>query len=254
MGGFVPMTVRELLRDWPSSISETMHRSFMNICRLSERPGQTVECRPPDVNQYLFFSTDPDERTFYLEALKEKEVVDDTLSHMGAVVIRLTPSGWLAFEETESVRGSINNPAFVAMAFGRDEREQIEKLRLFEDVIRAACTEQGWRAERSDTQEYNSSIIDKIISMIRGAPYVIVDLSDNNLGAYYEAGFAHGMGKEVILLVKESVKPHFDLSGFNQIRWKDDRDLSEKLALRIERTVGRGPHVVPEDVASGERS
>jgi len=73
---------------------------------------------------------------------------------------------------------------------------------------------------------------------------MIADLSDENRGVYYEAGFARGVGKEVVYLVHESKAHtvHFDLSGVNHVRWSNEDELRKKLENRILGTMGRGPH------------
>lgn len=129
------------------------------------------------------------------------------------------------------------------MWFGGKEAADREKMtRLFEDAIRPACRSCRWLAERVDSTEHNDSIIDRIVEMIRIAPFVIADLSDGNQGVYYEAGFARGLGRDVIYLVREGTPVHFDLSGVNQIRWQTVDDLRVKLENRILGTIGHGPH------------
>ena len=72
-------------------------------------------------------------------------------------------------------------------------------------------------------------------------------------GVYWEAGYAKGQKKQVILTCdnsEETIKRiHFDLQQYNQIRWKDDgdkiltvdgRSFEEILTERIVATVGRG--------------
>ena len=85
--------------------------------------------------------------------------------------------------------------------------------------------------------------MDRIIDLIRAAPFVIADLSDDNRGVYYEAGYARGLGRDVIYLVREGgAKPHFDVSGVNHVRWSAHDDLRRRLENRILGTKGRGVH------------
>lgn len=50
----------------------------------------------------------------------------------------------------------------------------------------------------------------------------------------------------MIYLVKEGSKVHFDVSGVNQVRWNEEKDLRAKLENRILGTMGRGPHKLNE--------
>ncbi|MBR0519746.1 MAG: hypothetical protein IJJ95_00240 [Spirochaetales bacterium] len=91
---------------------------------------------------------------------------------------------------------------------------------------------------------------------------MIADLTGFRGGVYYEAGFARGLGKEVILCCKDkySIKikydaidkeviengPHFDVNHLNTIYWKsnDLEDFKERLKNRIIGTVGRGSYSI----------
>jgi nucleoside 2-deoxyribosyltransferase len=48
---------------------------------------------------------------------------------------------------------------------------------------------------------------------------VAADLSDDNAGAYWEAGFAEGLGKPVIYICREGVNTHFDTDHRRTVRW-----------------------------------
>jgi hypothetical protein len=53
------------------------------------------------------------------------------------------------------------------------------------------------------------------------------DLTNNNLGAYWEAGFAEDLGKPVIYsceqLFFEEGKTHFDANHLYTVKWKSDK-------------------------------
>ena len=79
-----------------------------------------------------------------------------------------------------------------------------------------------------DVQE--AGVIDNIMSMkIRNAMFVIADLTHDNNGAYWEAGYAEGLGKPVVYICEkdkfEEMKTHFDTNHRTTITWsKDDHD------------------------------
>jgi nucleoside 2-deoxyribosyltransferase len=59
---------------------------------------------------------------------------------------------------------------------------------------------------------------------IRRCRFLIADLSDDNAGAYWEAGFAEGLGKPVIYICRsssngEEKKTHFDANHRQTVRW-----------------------------------
>jgi hypothetical protein len=68
---------------------------------------------------------------------------------------------------------------------------------------------------------------------------------DNRGGVYYEAGFAKGLGHEVIWTVREDHLDdvHFDTRQYNFLRWQtnDLPGFAKALQNRIEATIGKGP-------------
>ena len=121
----------------------------------------------------------------------------------------------------------------------------------FKDGIEPAITDTGYRAIRIDLQEHSESIIDRIIAEIKEARFVIADFTGQRGGVYFEAGFARGLGLNVIWTCKDDHfnDLHFDVKGFNVIEWKAPADLRERLNARIRAVVGYGPLFDP-DVSS----
>jgi nucleoside 2-deoxyribosyltransferase len=62
---------------------------------------------------------------------------------------------------------------------------------------------------------------------IRAARFVVAELSHHNNGAYWEAGFASGLGKPVIYMyngtIGKSSRPHFDVGSDFYIAWVEDK-------------------------------
>ena len=72
-------------------------------------------------------------------------------------------------------------------------------------------------------------IIDNIMrTQIEGAAFVIADLTHDNNGAYWEAGYAEGLGKPVIYICEkekfESASTHFDTNHCTTVPWSQDND------------------------------
>ncbi len=59
---------------------------------------------------------------------------------------------------------------------------------------------------------------------------LICDLTHGNQGAYWEAGYAEGLGIPVLYICSETAfnsktrKPHFDVNHQEIFTWKDDED------------------------------
>jgi hypothetical protein len=112
---------------------------------------------------------------------------------------------------------------------------------VIEQGVRAC----GYDPLRLDHKEHNNNIHDEIIASIRGAKFVIAEMTGHRGGVYFEAGFAHGLGLPVIYMVQEDDKDnvHFDVQSQNFILWSpaDLPDARKRLENRIRATLGQGP-------------
>ena len=161
---------------------------------------------------------------------------------------KLTITGLTHAEEL--LRTNIDNKSvFVAMKFNDD------LLAAHEEAIKPACLACGFRAQTSNDNEYNDGIMDEIITEIKRSKFVIVDFTYNNNGAYFEAGYAQGLGREIIRLCKRDWlegldengsknRLHFDIQHYNIILWDNHADLLKKLKARIRATI---PEAILED-------
>ena len=160
---------------------------------------------------------------------------------LGSVVI--TPKGWVALDGL--VKSEIPDECFVAMWFSP------EVDTLFADAIYPGAEDAGYRAIRVDKIDHNNKIDDEIIAGIRRGKFLIADFTGQRGGVYFEAGFAMGLGKQIIWLVREDEinKIHFDNRQYNFTTWSlDDLPaLRRKIQLRIEATIGRGPYTTASD-------
>ena len=70
---------------------------------------------------------------------------------------------------------------------------------------------------------------------------MIAELTGDRPAVHFEAGFAKGLGIDVIWLCKDfkedKDKLCFDTRQYNHIFWKDADDLKEQLINRIEATI-----------------
>ena len=120
----------------------------------------------------------------------------------------------------------------------RHEPQKSRYRILLDDVIQPVCDNWRYGAFGIADVEFNGSILDKILMCIDKSIFVIVDLTFNNNGAYYEAGYARGKGKSVIHTCSkawfEKNKVHFDVSGLNLVLYENDEDFKHKLKKRID--------------------
>ena len=77
--------------------------------------------------------------------------------------------------------------------------------------IKGAAEEAGAYAERVDEQMFVEGILDRIYNQINKADVIVADMTDQNPNVFYEVGYAHALGKVVLLLTRNADDIPFDL-------------------------------------------
>ena len=62
---------------------------------------------------------------------------------------------------------------------------------------------------------------------------MICDISKERPNVYYELGYTHGIGKEVILTAKHGITMPFDIKDYNTIFYRNMTELEDNLSKRI---------------------
>src|SRR5690349_2521588 len=70
--------------------------------------------------------------------------------------------------------------------------------------IKEACREAGAYCERVDEQIFQDSILERIYNQIARADIIIADMTGRNPNVFYETGYAHALGKQVILVTRDA--------------------------------------------------
>lgn len=91
------------------------------------------------------------------------------------------------------------------------------------------------RAERVDDIAHIDQITDKVLGSIRIAEYVIADLTLERPNVYYELGYAHAYGKNVILTARHGTNLHFDIQGYPVILYASGVQLENELTKRLQK-------------------
>ena len=126
------------------------------------------------------------------------------------------------------IAGFKSKTVFMISSF---ENEEVDHN--YEFIIQPSIEKHGLKIERVDQISHTQQITDKILDSINNALFVIADLTDVRPNCYYEVGYAHALGKPVIILAKEGTERHFDISTYKWNYWTDYKDLKPKIEKEI---------------------
>jgi len=173
----------------------------------------------------------PEDIFWLVSGLRSQNLVDGGFG-LDASDCNLTPLGWQRFEELKRAQVS-SSFAFFARKFDNSELDTV-----FEKCLRAAVEQTGYSL-RAATQR--AGLVDAVIEdEIRRCRFVIADLSDDNAGAYWEAGFAEGLRKPVIYICRAKdggveKRTHFDTNHRQTVRW--DVGALEETATKLKAVI-----------------
>jgi len=152
------------------------------------------------------------------QELLHRGLVDGSLAGDGFYGC-LTLAGWDAYECLRRGHSGVRK-AFMAMPYGDSLLDT-----AFETCFRPAVEDAGYSLRRLDQEPAAGLIDDRLRVEIRTSRFLVADLTGENRGAYWEAGFAEGLGKPVIYSCRKSYfeahKTHFDTNHHLTVLWED---------------------------------
>lgn len=166
--------------------------------------------------------------------LFEKEMLDghvfETMRSPFGGNFTLSFDAWDYYEELN--RGNKNyRKAFIAMKFGDHILDQI-----VESVFKPSVKQAGFDLIKLDDEPIAGLIDDRLRVEIQSSQFLIADLSHDNPGAYWEAGYAEGLGKPVIYACEKSKfekeKTHFDTNHHLTVIWDSNNPDVSGISLK----------------------
>jgi hypothetical protein len=110
------------------------------------------------------------------------------------------------------------------------------------EAIRQAADGAGLRCRRADDIWENAAIIQDVVALIDRSRIVVCDCSGRNPNVFYEAGIAHTLGREVILITQNDQDIPFDLRHLRYIRYLNNAEgraaLTQQLQARMQTLLG----------------
>lgn len=183
-------------------------------------PGQSEdEPLPPDLARTSFFNN--------------LDIVDQQLDILGVFPNSL-PTGLLS--SNPNVPSTYRpNTAFIMMQIDSNNPH----LNDIYDVYKECFKLFDIVAIRADDIEHNDVITSRILDEIKTSEFLLGDLTGERPSVYYEVGYAHSLGRRVIMYKESGTSIHFDLAAYNCPEYTGLRDLREKVIKRLESMTGR---------------
>ena len=203
---------------------------------MTSLPGFDIALRALAISESVRFS----ELTYLLEYLTTAGWIAIASSISTRALYTVTVDGHRRIAEQEVNPSS--DQGFVAMWFDPSMEA------AYEEGIRQAILNTGYTPLRIDRKPDVDKIDDEIIGEIRRSRFLVADFTHGDKGirggVYYEAGFALGLGLEVIRSCRADQMDalHFDVNHHYHIAWNNHEELREGLEKRILALVGEGPN------------
>jgi nucleoside 2-deoxyribosyltransferase len=238
--GFSNQTIqivsRDLLEAWyPKTLNEMAQMIIEYLLNFQDHFGGTFQLSRAQVNLLTFTSfnlipnAQDDNREFILRYLIDQQYIMASEGLDSGYSIQILSKAINDFKLGSEKDN--NKRVFIALKFG-DNSERIENI---ERILRKL----GYIPEVMSEYETNNWIMPEIFHAIKECKFAIADFSLPCDGAYYEAGYALALGKEVIHLCQEDSfkNVHFDIAQKSTIVYKDFLDLEKRLTDRINATI-----------------
>lgn len=108
--------------------------------------------------------------------------------------------------------------------------------RVFQ-VLKRTAKKVGLECLRADDIWDDPAVIQDVFSLIYRSRVIICDCTGRNANVFYEAGIAHTLGREVILITQNKQDVPFDLQHLRYVQYLDNAEgrsaLSKKLVNKI---------------------
>lgn len=235
-----PFLMREQIINMLATPLPSVFEQANNLIRWlgdnAKGPGERVGIQPSS-HQFVIGARTPQGFGLVVDHLFETGYLTGFLAkearNPGGAAATLTFRGWEQFDKLQ--RGAADSrTAFMAMKYGDARTDE-----LVNQVFRPAVAQTGFALVRLDDRPEAGLIDDRLRIQIRTARFLIADLSHGNQGAYWEAGYAEGLGKPVIYTCErkafEHEKTHFDTNHHLTVVW--DIENVEQAAEQLKATI-----------------
>lgn len=202
-------------------------------------PGETVWVEPKTHKSIIGARSDQGFDLVLKHLFDTNLVTGDYVDPQGAwgcAHATLSFSGWEYYEKLKQGKSTYRK-AFIAMKFGDPDLDKVVN-----DHFKPCVKKTGFELYRLDDIPKAGLIDDRLRAEIQTSMFLIADLTHDNYGSYWEAGYAEGLGKPVIYTCEknkfEKEKTHFDTNHHLTVIWDPEHpeEAEESLKATIRAT------------------
>lgn len=240
-------TVDEILKRPLPTPREQADLFIRWLAQNVEGPGETVWVEPATHRSIIGAKTD-EGFALILHHLFDAGLVVGNLAEAMSEPTRadatLSFEGWDYWEKLRR-GGATYRKGFIAMKFGDPLLDK-----LLAEILKPCAKQAGFELYRLDDTPRAGLIDDRLRVEIQSSDFLVADLTHDNPGAYWEAGYAEGLGKPVIYICEkekfESDKTHFDTNHHLTIIW--DKNALQKAGEDMKATIRATlPHLAKQE-------
>ncbi len=125
------------------------------------------------------------------------------------------------------IKSESKKTIFVAMPFASAFDD------CFHYGIQGAVNSFGYLCERADLNSFTGDVMEFVKERIANSDFVIADLTTANPNVYLEVGYAWGLHKKTVLLIKDANELEFDTRGQRCLQYTTIKDLENKLKTEL---------------------
>jgi hypothetical protein len=204
-------TDQPVTSDWPVDLRD---HDKDNIGEISEEDSEIYQ----KTEQLLTHSIYRDE---LVKVLKNKDC--DITEEIYKDAVNLLDTGGYKDLRKRLAEEISERYAFFICPYGNEAVD-----RNYEMVIKPSMKAYQFRIEREDEIANAGPVNEIITKAIVRSKLIVADLTGERAHCYYNAGFAHALGKPVILLAQTGTTRHFDIPGYQWHYWNSYEDLKPK--------------------------
>ena len=210
---------------------------ILHLGWLSQQPGEYVDAECDEIYAIIGSKSLLASTSIVSWLVDAGYIKECTIDSGGGFFTALTLEGWSLYEKLQT-NNTDTHFAFMAMGYGNPE-----VTKFFQAILKPAVKLTGYELERLDERPEAGIMDNRMQLMIKDSRFLVVDITDGNQGAYWEAGYAHGLGKPVFYTCRKTEwdekGTHFDVNHHLTAVWNesDPDEAADLLKAAIRNTI-----------------